>query len=421
MKILLINPPIRLRYLPYIHPVGLASVAASLRNDGHDVDILDLNTIRNNVPLPNKDYKLIGISGLITTYRFVKLIVPQIRAAYPGVPIVMGGGGFSSAPEVYFDSLDIDYGVVGEGERGAVRLANAIECGSDVPKIITSPLEKNLDSFPDPAYDLLDLDTYLRVVKYAPHGTREAAFFCTRGCPFDCNYCYHIFDRGIRYRSVERVIAEMELLKSKYKVDSLLMADECFMTKKAWVRDMCAQMIERQLNFEWMCYSRVDTVDEETLSIMARAGCLWIGFGLESGSPTMLKYMNKRTTPEKMLDAIKLAKKYMGVRGTLIFGYPGETDETVEENLEFCKEAVSKGVSSLTLFYLQPYPGTQVYNQYKDQIVHKMGDLPTFFSKLDDAGKFVINLTDWSDAEAFYKWHTAMDSIAKLYGRYTLA
>lgn len=396
MNILLINPPIRLRQPPYQHPIGLASVAGSLRDAGHEVTILDLNIHRDGATLPREHYGLIGISGLITTYAFVRELVPQLRQAYPGVPVVLGGGGVTSAPNVYLNTIHPDYIVLGEGEHAVIALVEAIERKGPLPAT-PLPLERNLDNF-HPAYDLLDMDAYLNVVKYAKKAKREASFMATRGCPFSCSYCYHIFGQGTRYRSIENVAEELKLLKYQYRADALLISDECFTANKKFVKAFCKEI--KPLNMEWMCYSRVDTVDEEIMPLMAEAGCNWVGFGLESGSPKILQAMNKKTTPKKMLGAIRTARKYMGVSGTMIFGYPGETDETVEETVRFCEQAQINP----TLFYLQPYPGTKVFDEYQHVIMEKCGSLSEFFSQLNDAGDFVVNLTDWSDEEAFAKW-----------------
>jgi radical SAM superfamily enzyme YgiQ (UPF0313 family) len=102
LNVLLVNPPIRESIPAYFHPIGLATVAAVLRNGGHDVSILDLNLSRpHDVPaaLPKGRFDWIGISGIITTFGYVCKLVPLLRKTY-GVPIVIGGGGITSAPEV---------------------------------------------------------------------------------------------------------------------------------------------------------------------------------------------------------------------------------------------------------------------------------------------------------------------------------
>ncbi len=417
MNILLINPPIRLNALPYFHPIGLGIVANVLKNAGHTVQILDLNMIRCEEEdiakhLPSDTFGLIGVSGIITTFGYLKTLIPELRKKYDA-PIVIGGGGYTSAPEVYQQAFQPDYGVIGEGEYTLLELVRQLETGN--PKDVLGlygnpprPLEPNLNNFPLPAFDLLPTNEYARVVKYAQKGKRELAFLSTRGCPWSCNYCYHIFGRGVRYRSVEHILSEMEVLRRDYMVDALLMADECLTVHKRIVQKLCREMIQRQYNFEWICYSRVDTVDEETLKLMAQAGCKMIGFGFESGSQRMLDAMNKRVILDKMMNALTLARRYIPHVGTtFIFGYPGENDETVKETVDFCYKA---GINQKA-FFLQPYPGTRVFEENKGKILAKFGTLDNFFCALGDAGEFTINLTDWGEDEMQHKWFQAMAQI----------
>ncbi len=116
MNVLLINPPIRLNAPPYIHPIGLGIMASVLRNAGHEVQIHDLNMLRpDKVVLPSGKFDLVGVSGIITTFKYLKTLIPEIRKKYDA-PLVLGGGGFTSAPETYWQAFQPDYGVIGEGE-----------------------------------------------------------------------------------------------------------------------------------------------------------------------------------------------------------------------------------------------------------------------------------------------------------------
>lgn len=415
MKILLINPPLRSWMPPYYHPMGLAIIAQVLLDAGHDVDIYDLNALRYSekeaiVNLPQKDYALVGLSGIITTYKYLNFLVPAIRGVYPRAALVIGGGGFTSGPEVYMNNLRPDYGVIGEGEYTLLELADCLEMGQITDHIKglvyykndrllfnpPRPLETNLDNFPMMAFDLLDMETYITYVRHNNNATREVGIIATRGCPMECVYCYHVFGKGVRYRSVDNVLAEMEYLIDNYQVESFMFGDECFTARRSWIEEFCHKLIEKNWGVEFSCFSRVDTIKEETMELMARAGCFFMGFGFESGSQKILDEMDKRVTINQARETAKTAMKHFRrVPGTFIFGMPGEDDVSIEENIDFSISIMTRNL----YFFLAPYPGTKIYYDNMDKILGKFVSLHNFFMALGDkdAGELVINLTQWSD------------------------
>lgn len=414
MKILLINPPIREDRPANFPPLGLASVASSLREAGHDIDLLDLNMLRPRRPevkdiLPGEDYGLIGVSGLITTYKYLVFLMPLLREVY-SAPIVIGGGGVTSAPDTYMENLRPDYVVLGEGEHATVKLVSFLEDGIRHSRLVTADLvEMDLDSLPMPAYDLLDMDTYISRVKVDRNAPREAVILAGRGCPMHCNFCYHVFGKGVRFRSVSSLLNEMEYLIDTYQVTSFHIGDECLTSRKKFVMEFCKGIIERDLNITWSAFSRLDTIDEEMMELMVKAGCNWIGFGLESGSQTILDAMNKKITVEQMRQTYLLAKKYFPtVNGTLIYGYPGETVETLRETDAFLR---SIGYAN-SFFYLAAYPGTQVFEENKGRILERYGSLHDYFMVLDNALVPSMNLTDWDD-ETYLALHGIIEQRAR--------
>lgn len=416
MNVLLVNPPIRESLPPYFHPIGMAVVAAVLRNGGHNVEILDLNCLRPKDvegTLPSGPFAWVGISGLITTFGYLKFLVPLLREKY-GAPIVIGGGGITSAPETYMETLRPDYGIVGEGEYTALDMCRVVAGEMEAKdalgtvrfegdKIVFAPPrppEKNLDNFPDPAFDLLDMDAYAKNVRHNRKARRELAILATRGCPWSCAFCYHVFGRGVRYRSPKRVVDEMQFLMEKYGAESFLFGDECLTAKKEFVHEFCNEILRRGLTAEWMCYTRADALDEETMALMANAGCFRVGYGIESGSQRILDAMNKRISVDAVRESYWMAKRHFREMGvTLIFGMPEESDETIAETVEFLKEL--RGY--VPFFHLTAYPGTKIFEDNKDKILAQHGTLANFFCALGDAGMFSANLTRWTDDEYIVK------------------
>jgi len=371
--------------------------------------MLDINAMRNpQVAMPKLVFDVIGISGLIPTWRHVEKLVPSFRTTFPRAKIVIGGGGFTSCPETYMTEIRPDFGVAGEGERTAVELLRVLQDGGDIhavdglwhweddqPRANKSRgVMRDLGELLPTWYGGLEMQSYVRGSKYFPWA--GFSVLATRGCPFSCNFCYKIFGRGIRYRPVESVISELELLKSEYAVRGVLFGDECVTAKKDYILELCD--LVRPLGMKSIMYSRLDTLDEEMARGMASAGVLSVGFGLESGSPEILSAMDKRLNLEEARETLLMASAVLPrASATVIFGYPGETDETLAETEAFL-ESLPRAIRG-TLFCLTPYPGTRVFEDNKERIVSKFGDLPSFFRKLGDAGEFVVNLTDWSDDE----------------------
>jgi radical SAM superfamily enzyme YgiQ (UPF0313 family) len=398
---------------PYFHPIGLSLIASVLRKD-HEITILDLNAKRGIPVSLDGDYDLIGISGLITTYKFLVDFVPILRQRH-SCPIVIGGGGITSAPEVYMENLKPDFGVIGEGEHTIVELIDAIEgrrSFESVDGIITKAfktnpraVERDLNSFPEQAFDLFDMETYVGTTRHLP---RDAAILATRGCPHACTFCYHIFGRSFRYRDPKKVVDEMETLMNKYGAESFLFGDECLTAHKKNLLALCKEIVDRGINTQWACYSRVDTIDEEMVIAMKEAGCKVVGYGLEHGSQKILDEMNKGVTIQKMRETFLMTKKHISASGTFIFGMPGENDNSLFEYLKFIN---SVGLGRV-MFHLSPYPGTKIFEDNKEKILEKFGSLHNFFLALDDAKKFVINLTKWDD-ETYFKKKNLADSVAR--------
>ena len=404
MKILLINPPIRMDAKPYFHPIGLSMIAGALLEKEHDVSVLDLNIQRSGEVVIDDKYDLVGISGLITTYGFLYDLVPFLRNVI-SCPIVIGGGGITSAPEVYMENIKPDYGVLGEGERTIVELVDALEgkrSFESVDGIITAsfrtpPRElSDLDDLPEQAFSLFDMKTYIGNRRHLPN---DAAILSTRGCPHNCSFCYHIFGRKFRYRNPKKVVDEMEVLMNEYGAESFLFGDECLTANKKNLMAICKEIVDRGIKTRWMAYSRVDTIDKEMVLAMKEAGCVKIGYGLENGSQARLDEMNKGVTIDKMKETFSMTQKYLSASGTFIFGMPGENDDSIFEHLRFCHDIDY----SRSMFHLSPYPGTKVFEDNKEKIIEHFGSLHNFFCKLDDASKFVINLTNWDDKTYFEK------------------
>lgn len=437
MRYLLINAPIRLRARPNNIPYGLATVAAVLRDCGHEVEIYDVNGLRHDREqvlseirrrADERPWDVVAMSGLLTTIEFQSWLAPHIKAANPDAPLVLGGGLPTCVPGLCCADMPADILVLGEGEATIAELAHALAEGRDLHAVAglalpddsapegfvtTAPRAPiaDLDTVPFPAWDLLPVENYLINPIWGGGANNSSGMLdgvetkcsmnviSSRGCPFACNYCYHLFGRGkYRFRSAANVMAEIHELVERYGVDFIGFVDDNMVADEARLLEFCDLLEQSGLDIRWGCHGRVTSAKYDVLRRMVDAGCVWLGFGIESGSAQMLTHMNKKATPQMAAHAITECRRAgLFPNSTFIFGYPGETRETIQESLEF-KRALGIEAPS---FFATPYPGTPLYRQVLPRILERFGSERAFIYALGNATDFVINLTDFSDEELF--------------------
>ncbi len=224
------------------------------------------------------------------------------------------------------------------------------------------PFIHNLNDLPLPRHDLLPLKTYR-----APLVRNPYAFVVTsRGCPGGCRFCIkHVsYGNSVRFRSPENIMAELELL-TDLGVRSVNMYADLFTVSREQVMGLCELILERGLQLQWTCNSRVDFVDPEMLHLMGQAGCTWISWGIESGSEKILRRVRKGITLEQVEQSLRWSRK-AGIRnwGYFIIGLPGETEETIQETIRFSKRLPL----DLVLFHIAaPYPGSPFFFEVVEQ------------------------------------------------------
>jgi radical SAM superfamily enzyme YgiQ (UPF0313 family) len=174
------------------------------------------------------------------------------------------------------------------------------------------------------------------------------------------------------------------------------------MAKKDRVYEFCEKVHKHIPGLLWSCTGRVNLVNEDVVKTMKNAGCVSISYGFESGSPRLLKSMNKIATIEKMEQAIEVSRKYgMMLPVSFIIGMPGEDDGSCSETVEFC---VRNEIPLKSIMFATPYPGTQLFEFAVSSGRIRKDKLHDFIVKLEDARDFTINLTDnFSDEQLIAK------------------
>ncbi|MDD5438732.1 MAG: radical SAM protein [Candidatus Omnitrophica bacterium] len=410
MKILLISPPMCVNDTPKFVSFGLAYIAQELKRNNHRVEILDINS--NRFPkdevtahIKNSDPDVIGIGGLVTVYPYLHWLIPEIRRLKGAVPIILGGAIASSLSERCFERFDIDYEVIGEGERTVVELIGALEGGKDHRpvkgigfrehgKVVFTekrPLMGSLADVPVIDYSCFPQNELLK------NANGVFQIHVQRGCPGACTFCFNCFrvvSNEVRYRPVDNVLEEIETFKNRYDVKLFALTGECVTFNRDWIIGFCKEILKRGLKIRYRVTSRADSIDEEKLEWLRKSGCVVMSLGLETGSEKIIKIIRKGITVQKGREAALLAKKYIPeIEIGIIFGYQGEDENTVRETVRFCKDIGVKPICH----YATAFPGTELYRTAVAE--GRIKDEESYLRGLDTISIFTpsANLTDMPD------------------------
>jgi len=378
MKILLVYPP-RVKSATWLWaPLGLSYIGSVLKNESHKVRGLDLRCQSYDLYINAiKSWKPDWIGFYIETVSFEESKALMLQAKMNSSKVMVGGPHPSVCPEEVISLPYIDVVVVGEGEETVKELVsdkpwdeiNGIYYKKEgkIKENLPRPPIKNLDALPFPDRELFPIKTYLEYSWFNfPLPAPNLHLVASRGCPYDCRFCAptmeKMFGHGIRYRSVGNVIAEIKYLINRYRIKGFRLTDEVPLINRKWIAQFCREIIKEGLHdVPWMCASRVDTIDHERVNILQKAGCIGIGFGIESGSQRVLDYYQKRITPEQSRLAVKICKEHgIIVYTSLMVGAPYETINDLEETRKLLKDVDPEMMhASVTT----PYPGTHLYKE----------------------------------------------------------
>lgn len=356
-------PPIKAPWIVgrKLPPLGLAYVAAALEKGGFQVEVLDNYLHKKPVDYVKHEIErlspeIVGITCGSVTYQRCVETAKAVKEVLPSCKVVVGGPHPSYMPDSMLQHPEIDYVVLGEGERAVVELATKITEGADNRAIATIPgvacrcegkitktaprFISDLDQIPYPARHLLPMHLYNRTIEYLnvkPVDTMNVV----RGCPYNCAFCEtkELWGPTCRAFSPSRVVEEIDHLTSQHGSKGIYFVGDNFTIQKKSTIKMCRLIKEQRLDIEWVCDTRVDLISRELLENMREAGCRTMTFGVESGSPYILEKINKGTTLEQAVHAFKLCKQE-GIQTACSFmlGIPGETVNDMKATFNFAKK-----------------------------------------------------------------------------------
>lgn len=378
-------------------PYGTIYAAAVMREAGHEVALFDANLIgAANELLPalqreRPKYLVVYDDGFnyltkmcLTAMREVAHTFCKMGKAN-GCTVIVSSSDSTDHYAEYLAS-GADYVLLGEAELTLKELVENLEAGetqfghvlglawkSTKDEIIRNagrPVIKELDSLPDPAWDLVDIEAY-RAIWMENHGYFSLNMATTRGCPYKCNWCAKpIYGNRYNSRSPERVAREIDLLVNTFGATYFWVCDDIFGLKPGWVQSFRDAVQARKLRFGYKIQSRVDLLlQEDNIDALAASGLHEVWVGAESGSQKILDAMDKGTKVEEIGTATRLLqKKGIRVAFFLQFGYLGETREDIQQTLDMVYELLPDDIG-VSVSY--PLPGTKFYEKVRSQLQEK--------------------------------------------------
>jgi len=296
---------------------------------------------------------------------------------------------FRNHDPAYRPSVKDDGGVDFHGITGL-----AWRSGEEIVVNPPRPFIRDLNDLPMPLHTDLPLTKYLMPMIKGPF-----TFIVTsRGCPAGCTFCIkHVsYQYAVRTRSPEKIMEELWVLK-KLGIHNVHMYADLFTVNRDEVVELCRRMIDEQIHIRWTANSRVDFVDEEMLTLMGKAGCWFITWGIESGNEQILKHAHKGINLEKVERALRWSKK-AGIKnwGYFIIGLPGETEQTIRDTIDFAK----KLPLDIALFHIAaPHPGTPFFYEVVREGWFKPG---TRWEEVDMNKETVLNYPGLSTQQLMY-------------------
>ena len=306
---------------------------------------------------------------------------------------IMGGPHPTFSPETFPES-GMDAYCVGEGEYSFRDFLLRVEAGhpyNDVENLITRnrinpvrPLITNLDELPPADRDLVIANSHLK-------DTAKKTFYVSRGCPFNCTYCcnnyYHALYKGkgpvVRRFSVERIIREIEDVRQKYRMDFIKFGDDCFAIKvNDWLEEF-AEKYPKRIGIPFNCFLRIDTVDDNMLKLLKKAGCYSINISVDSTSRYVREtILGRKMRNENIVERLRKIRQY-GIN-TLVNYMLAVPESTLEDDLETIKLSKRARVTYPSYTITVPMEKTDLYNYC---VEHSLIDPATYVGDMSDLAK----------------------------------
>lgn len=366
-------------------PFGLCYLAAVTRKMGGDTSIVDAEALgigfeATKEAILKQKPDIVGITATTPAIYTAGILARQLKEVNPSINVLVGGCHISAIPqETMIENPSFDIGVLGEGERTIERLMNWFkdrrgELGK-IPGIIfrnergelvktgSAEMIQNLDELPFPAFDMLpDLTKNYHVPAQSLSEAPCLSIITSRGCMGKCTFCdLTITGRKPRANSAEYTYELIRHMIKKYGARSIFFEDDNFLLFRKRLNKLGEMMRKDNLKIPWASTARVDIVDYETLKMARDMGCWQVLYGVETGSQKILDFYQKNITLEQTMKAVQVTRRAgLKSKGFIMMGSPLETEETLQETVDFLKVLP---LDDISITFFAPYPGSPVYGE----------------------------------------------------------
>jgi anaerobic magnesium-protoporphyrin IX monomethyl ester cyclase len=385
-RIMLIRPGLRFSRMVFAQPLGLLYLVSVLRRDfpgEFEIELTeqaleDLSLDEMRARIKRFDPDLIGFSCLSVEADEMQRVAQAAKEVKPGCVTVLGGPHATVFFDYALNDPNLDLVVLNEGEVTFPELLRALR--DDRPldqvagiafkregRVVQTPTREHvpeLDALPLPAWDLIDWKRYAAQVCMNTYSATQpwAVIFTSRACPYQCTYCHSIFGKKVRYRSVENVMAEIELLTKNYGVRELHIVDDIFNLDLERAKRICDEIVARGIKVKIAFPNglRGDRMDRELIHKLKLAGCYAITYAVETASPRLQKLIKKNLDLDRVREAIAWTyEEGIIPQAFLMLGFPGETPEEMKMSVDF---TVNSKLLRAIFFTVVIYPRTGLFD-----------------------------------------------------------
>lgn len=372
-------------------PIDFMTIAAALKHQSISVDILDnrawhyseqqlLDFLLSYDVIVVNTTPIDQVQNYFVDYRYALTLktLKQIKSRFPEKKLVVCGSHGTVRCDLLEKQHCADVILLGEYEGICVQVISSLLGNGDIRNLPNLSLREGADyshtalcdnalhpslaenDFPD--YDAVDLLGYYGNMHYQGVNVKKmhwSILMTSRGCPYQCIFCYKFFGNRIRRYSVKHVLHELRMMRD-HQVDSFFIIDQLFTSDRTFVMELCTQMVAEGFHFSWSCQTRVDQLDAELLQIMKQAGCSGIWLGLESVTDEVLTLNHKGTTQKQILTCMELLNQAgISFNAFFMLGMPGETKQSLNALYDFM--VCHKLPCTKSFMVCTPRYGTQMY------------------------------------------------------------
>lgn len=373
-------------------PIGINLLSTIINTDSdYTSEVISFPNLLAEKKVPNnilleKDYttivkyilnmqpKIVSFYTLGTSFFISLTIAKNIKKLNKNIKIILAGPHVSLCSEETLKTFDfIDMIAVGEGEQHIISILdyfNGKEEISNIKGICYRKSNEVLCNEPSPLLQDLDL---LPMPELKDKGLLRINIESGRGCPYNCTFCCTktFWKRKVRLKSTNRIIDEIEYYMNQYHIRKFDFTHDLFTANKKYILEVCNKIIDMKIDIEWTCSARADTIDEEIISFMGKAGCKKILLGIETGSQRMQKVINKNLDMSEVKKTIRVIQKYnIGMQINFIYGLPTEEEADLRKSLDVLRYCVEKlSIKETTIFKCMCFPSTQIYRTERCHLV----------------------------------------------------